>query len=297
MDRILEMTAFVSVAEAESFSSGAKTLGLSASTVTRSIAALEARLGARLLLRTTRAVRLTDAGRQFLDDAKRLLREIEDADQSVGNAAGRARGELRITAPILFGEMHLLPVLREFLDLYPDVRARLLLLDRVINIIEEGIDLALRIGRFDDSSLSSIELGSVRRVLVASPDYLARHGAPAHPRELDRHRIAQSTGHSASREWLFRENDQTLSVHIEPTLTVSSLRATIDCAREGWSLARVLSYQVRDELERGALVGVLEDFEPAALPVCLVFPPSRRPSATLMHFVELASQRLQPILA
>lgn len=297
MDRILEMTAFVAVAEAESFSAGARTLGLSASTVTRSIAALEARLGARLLLRTTRAVRLTDAGRQFLDDAKRLLREIEDADQAVGNAAGRARGELRITAPILFGEMHLLPVLREFLDLYPDARARLLLLDRVINIIEEGIDLALRIGRFDDSSLASIELGNVRRMLVASPAYLARHGAPAHPRELDRHRIAQSTGNSASREWLFREHGQALSVHIEPTLTVSSLRATIDCARESWSLARVLSYQVREEIEAGTLVGVLCDFEPAPLPVCLVFPPSRRPSATLMHFVELASARLQPILA
>lgn len=297
MDRIVEMTAFVAVAEAESFSQGARALGLSASTVTRSVAALESRLGARLLLRTTRSVRLTDAGRQFLDDAKRLLREIGYADQSVGNAAGRARGELRITAPILFGELHLLPVLREFLDIYPDVRARLLLLDRVINIVEEGIDLALRIGRFDDSSLSSVELGSVRRMLVASPDYLARHGTPTHPRGLDAHRIAQSTGNSASREWLFREHEQAVPVHIQPTLTVSSLRATIDCARQGWSLARVLSYQIRDELETGTLVGVLCDFEPAPLPVCLVFPPSRRPSAALMHFVELASQRLQPILA
>lgn len=297
MDRILEMRAFVAVAAAESFSAGAKTLGLSASTVTRSVAALEARLGARLLLRTTRSVRLTDAGRQFHDDAKRLLHDIEEADQVVGNAAGRARGALRITAPILFGEMHLAPVLREFLDLYPDVHARLMLVDRVINIVEEGIDLALRIGRFDDSSLSSMELGCVRRMLVASPDYLARHGAPAHPSELGHHRIAQSIGNNASREWSFLEQGRPLSTTITPALTVSSLRATIECARHGWSLARVLSYQVRDELERGTLLGVLCAYEPAPLPVCLVFPPSRRPSATLMHFVDLASQRLSAILA
>lgn len=297
MDRILEMSAFVAVADAASFSAGAKTLGLSASTVTRSVAALETRLGARLLLRTTRSVRLTDAGRQFLEDARRLLRDIEDADQAVGNAAGRARGVLRITAPILFGEMHLAAVLREFLDLYPDVQARLMLVDRVINIVEEGIDLAVRIGRFDDSSLSSIALGQVQRMLVASPDYVARHGAPVHPSELGRHRIAQSIGNSASREWHFRERGQPLSVTITPTLTVSSLRATIECARQGWGLARVLSYQVREDLERGTLRGVLDAFEPAPLPVCLVFPPSRRPSATLMHFVELASQRLSAILA
>lgn len=297
MDRIFEMRAFVAVAEVASFSAGARQLGLSASTVTRSVAALETRLGARLLLRTTRSVRLTDAGQHFLDDAKRLLRNIEDSDLAIGNAAGRAQGALRITAPILFGEMHLAPVLRDFLDLYPDVNARLLLLDRVINIVEEGIDLALRIGRFDDSNLVAIELGHVRRMLVASPDYLARHAAPAHPNQLGCHRIAQSIGSNASREWRFLDQGRPISTTVAPALTVNSLRATIDCALQGWGLARVLSYQVREALACGALEGVLCAFEPAPLPVCLVFPPSRRPSATLMHFVELASARLRAILA
>jgi DNA-binding transcriptional LysR family regulator len=296
MDRILEMTAFVAVAEAQSFSAAAKKLGLSPPTITRTVSALEERLGAPLLMRTTRSVRLTDAGRHFLDDARRILGDIAEAEQAAAGARVVARGALRMTAPVLFGEMFVLPLLRDFLSLHPQLTAQLIMLDRVVNIVEEGIDIALRIGRFDDSGLQSVELGSVRRMLVASPGYLATHGTPRQLADLRQHRLTMSAGHSASHDWGFGTGAATTSVHVEPTLTVSTLRAAIDSAREGWSITRVLSYQVQDDLRAGRLAGVLEDLEPPPLPVCLVFPQSRRPSARLMAFIDLASERLSAAL-
>lgn len=297
MDRILEMTAFVAVAEGHSFSAAAKKLGLSPPTITRTVSALEDRLGAPLLVRTTRSVRLTDAGRQFLEDSRRILAEIVEAEQAAAGAQVVARGALRMTAPVLFGEMFVLPLLREFLSLHPQLTAQLIMLDRVVNIVEEGIDIALRIGRFDDSGLQSIELGSVRRMLVASPGYLAAHGTPRQLADLRLHRLTMSAGHSASHEWNFGTGAAATSVHVEPTLTVSTLRAAIDSAREGWSITRVLSYQVHDDLRAGRLAGVLEELEPPPLPVCLVFPQSRRPSARLMAFIDLATERLTAVLA
>ncbi|MBP6627493.1 MAG: LysR family transcriptional regulator [Arenimonas sp.] len=297
MDRILEMTAFVAVAEAQGFSAAAKKLGLSPPTVTRTVSALEDRLGAPLLVRTTRSVRLTDAGRHFLEDARRILGDIADAEQAAAGARVVARGALRVTAPVLFGEMFMLPLLRQFLSSHPQLTAELLMLDRVVNIVEEGIDIALRIGRFEDSGLQSIELGSVRRMLVASPGYLAAHGTPRQLADLRLHRLTMSAGNSASHEWGFGTGATATSVHVEPMLTVSTLRAAIDSARDGWSITRVLSYQVRDDLQAGRLAGVLEDQEPPPLPVCLVFPQSRRPSARLMAFIDLASERLSAALA
>ena len=192
------MTAFVAVAEAHSFSAAAKKLGLSPPTITRTVSALEDRLRAPLLVRTTRSVRLTDAGRQFLDDARRILGEIAQAEQLAAGDQVIARGALRMTAPVLFGEMFVLPLLRDFLSAHPQLTARLMLLDRVVNIVEEGIDLALRIGRFEDSGLQSIVLGSVRRILVAAPGYLAAHGTPRLPADLHAHRLTMSVGNDAS---------------------------------------------------------------------------------------------------
>jgi DNA-binding transcriptional LysR family regulator len=297
MDRILEMTAFVAVAEAQSFSTAAKKLGLSPPTITRSVSALEDRLGAPLLVRTTRSVRLTDAGANFLDDARRILGEITEAEQAAAGAQAVARGALRITAPVLFGEMFVLPLVRDFLSLHPNLTAQLLMHDRVVNIVEEGLDLALRIGRFDDSGLQSIELGAVRRMLVASPGYLAANGTPRQLADLRHHRLTMSTGNSASQEWGFGSGAGAASVHVNPALMVSTLRAAIDSARDGWSITRVLSYQVRDDLNAGRLVGLLEELEPPPLPVCLVFPQSRRPSARLMAFIDMASERLSTALA
>lgn len=296
MDRLVEMTAFVAVADAQSFSAAARKLGLSAPSITRSVAALEARLGARLLVRTTRSVRLTDAGLQFLEEARRILADIEEARQLAAGSQVVARGTLRMTAPMLFGEMFVQPLLREFLSAHPQLRAQLLLLDRVVNIVEEGIDLALRIGHFEDQNLQRVELGQVRRMLVAAPAYLAEHGIPRAPAELSEHRITLFVGSNASPDWTFGEGERTLTHRVTPALTVNTLRAAIDGARAGWAITRVLSYQVQDDLAAGRLVPVLADHEPPALPVSLVFPHSRRPSAKLMAFVDLASERLEALL-
>jgi len=296
MDRMLEMQAFVAVADAQSFSAAAKKLGLSPPSITRTVAALELRLGARLLTRTTRSVRLTDAGRQFQDDAKRILAELEQAAHTAVSAQSRARGHLRLTAPVLFGEMHLMPVLRDFFEVHPEVTASVMLLDRVVNIIEEGLDIALRIGHFGDGGLHAVTLGTVRRCVVAAPAYLQRYGTPQHPSELAHHRIAMSVGATASRDWVFGDAANACHVRVTPQLASSTLRSTIGAAREGWALTRVLSYQVLEDLRRGDLVTVLQGFEPPPLPVCLVFPLSRRPSARLMAFVEMASERLTAVL-
>lgn len=296
MDRIAEMRTLVAVADAASFSEAAQRLGLSPPTVTRSIAALERRLGARLVARTTRSLRLTEAGLQFVEDARRALGEIEAAEQSAAGRHARARGTLRLTAPVLFGEIHLLPLLRAFLDQYPEVQAEALLLDRVVNLVEEGLDVALRIGGEDDSGLESVPLGSVRRMLLAAPVYLQQHGTPQTPQDLGHHRIAMSVGASASRIWFFGAEANATSVRIDPVLAVSSLRAAIDAARAGWALTRALSYQVQEDLADGSLLPVLEAYEPPPLPVRLVYPASRRPSARLMAFVELASERIAAAL-
>jgi DNA-binding transcriptional LysR family regulator len=296
MDRLSEMRTLVAVAEAGSFSEAAKRLGLTPPTVTRSIAALEQRLGARLFVRTTRSVRMTEAGAQFADDARRLLADIDLAQQAAAGRHGHARGSLRITAPVLFGEQYMMPVLREFLDRHPEVNASVLLLDRVTNLVEEGLDLALRIGSMQDTGLEVIEVGQVRRMVVASPAYLRTHGLPERPQDLAQHRIAVSVGASASLDWSFGDDAHAQSVRVAPVLSVSTLRAAIGEAQAGWAMTRVLSYQVRDDLAAGRLQAVLEAFEPPPLPVCLVFPRSRIPSARLMAFVELASERLSAAL-
>lgn len=296
MDRLSELRALVAVADAGSFSDAAKRLGLTPPTITRTIASLEQRLGARLFLRTTRSVRLTDAGAQLAEDARRLLDDIDLAQQAAAGRHGHARGTLRITAPVLFGEQYVMPVLREFLDLHPEVGASVLLVDRLTHLVEEGLDLAVRIAPQQDAALEVVEVGTVRRMVVASPGYLQAHGHPATPQDLAQHRIAVSVGASANLDWTFGEGEHRQAVHIAPTLSVSTLRAAIGEAQAGRMLTRVLSYQVLDDLASGRLQAVLQDFEPPPLPVCLVFPRSRLPSARVMAFVALASERLAAAL-
>lgn len=297
MDRLSEMRTLVAVADAGNFTEAARRLGLTPPTVTRNIAALEQRLGTRLFVRTTRSVRMTDAGMRFAEDARRLLAEFDLAGQIAAGRHGHPRGVLRITAPVLFGEQYVMPVLREFLDLHPEVTASVLLLDRVTHLVEEGLDLALRIGPVDDAGMEIVELGEVRRMVVAAPAYLQRHGEPRQPQALAEHRVVVSVGASASLDWTFDEDGQERTVRIAPAVSVSTLRAAIGEACAGWALTRVLSYQVREELADGRLQPVLEAFEPPPLPVRLVFPRSRIPSARLMAFVELATRRLGAALS
>ena len=295
MDRIEEMKAFVAVAEESGFAAAAHRLGLSPPTVTRSVAALEARLGAMLFKRTTRALSLTEAGSLFLTDVKRILQELEDAQESAAGASASARGELSITAPVLFGQIHVMPFLLDYLDAQPNVRAHALFVDRVVNILEENIDVGIRIGHLGESSMKAVKVGQVRRIIVASPNYTARAGLPMHPRELVHHRVVMPISAFTSPEWKFLSESAEFHVRLSPALRVSTNRAAITAATRGWGITRVLSYQVLDELAAAQLQILLEDFELPALPIHVVYHHSRYRSAKVKAFVDSAVEHLRAV--
>lgn len=297
MDRLQTLQVFVAVADAGSFAAGGRAVGLSAPSVTRGINALEARLGVRLFTRTTRRVRLTEIGGRYLEDARRILQELQAADDAVSGAAARPTGLLRINCPNEFGRIHVMPILLEYLDTYPEMRAEIVMVDRVVNIIEEGFDIAVRIGSLPSSGLSAIRVGSVRRVVCAAPDYLARHGTPTVLEDLTAHRILATTTLSANKEWRFG-SDYNQVVRIHPRATVSSIAACIEAVRNGWGITRVLSYQVGADLEAGRLEAVLEAYEPPPLPIHLLHSEGRGAVAKIRTFLDLAAERLRasPIL-
>lgn len=294
MDRLRSLEVFIAVAEAESFAAGARKLGLSAPSATRGVNALEARLGARLFTRTTRRVRLTDIGRSYLEDARHVLAQLAAADDAAAGAASSPVGELRITCPNEFGRIYVTPILTEFLDMHPGVRADVVMLDRVVNMIEEGVDLAVRIGELPSSGLAAVRVGHVRRLVCGAPQYFEEHGIPQTPSDLRDHKIVSAAPVSPLAEWRFGL-DQTDAVRVKPRLTVSSIAAAISVARSGWGLCRVLSYQVGPDLESGALRSVLEGFEPAPLPIHLVHPEGRRAPAKTRAFIEFARDRLRSV--
>ena len=295
MDRIAEMRTLVAVADAASFSEAAQRLGLSPPTVTRSIAALERRLGARLVARTTRSLRLTEAGLQFVEDARRALGEIEAAEQSAAGRHARARGTLRLTAPVLFGEQHVAPVVADFVQRHPLVSVDLLLLDRYVNLVEEGVDAGIRIGELPDSSLVATRLGEVRPLVVASPAWLARHGTPTRPEQL---RDAEGICFSGEREsdWVFVQDGRRLRVPVRGRLGFNhpgaALRACEASAGIGW----FLSYQVRDALQAGRLMAVLPDFGTVSQTVQWVMPQARLVPARLRALADAAAAALRPVL-
>ncbi|KAA0010033.1 LysR family transcriptional regulator [Billgrantia pellis] len=292
MDRLQTLQVFVAVADAGSFAAGGRAIGLSAPSVTRGINALEARLGVRLFTRTTRRVRLTEIGTRYLEDTRRILQELQAADDAVSGAAAHPTGLLRINCPNEFGRIHVMPILLEYLDRYPEMRAEIVMVDRVVNIIEEGFDIAVRIGPLPSSGLSAIRAGSVRRVVCAAPDYLARHGTPTTLEDLTAHRILATTTLSANKEWRFGSDyDQVVRIH--PRATVSSIAACIEAVRNGWGITRVLSYQVGADLEAGRLEAVLEAYEPPPLPIHLVHSEGRGAVAKIRTFLDLAAQRLR----
>lgn len=292
MDRLQGIEVFVRVAELGGFAKAARDLGLSPPAATRAVSALEDRLGARLLVRTTRSVRLTESGARFLADAKRLLAELQEAEESAAGDHAEPRGELRITAPLLFGRLHVAPVLAAFLDRYPLVSAQALFLDRSVSLMEEGLDLAVRIGPLPDSSLIAIKVGEVRPTVFASPAYLARAGTPQRPSDLSGHRLIHANSVSALPEWRFLEAGSERRFRFEPRLTLNANEAVRELAESGWGVARLLSYQVAEALSAGRLVRLLEDYEPAPLPVHLLHPEGRRTSAKLRAFVDFAALRL-----
>jgi DNA-binding transcriptional LysR family regulator len=293
MDRFQALQIFVKVAELGGFAAASRDLGLSPPGVTRAIAGLEERMGARLFVRTTRSVRLTETGTRFLDDAKRILTDMAEAEEAAVGSHAAPRGELRITAPVLFGRLYVTPILGDYLDQYPHVNAETMFVDRVVNMMDEGLDVAIRIGDLPDSSLSAIRVGSVRRVMFAAPDYLARHGTPQRPHDLTAHRLIHSLAIGAGGDWSFRDKGKPLSVKIDQRLRMNTNDAVIELALRGWGLSRLMSYQVAAHLSDGQLQTVLEDFEVVPLPIHVLHGQGRRVSAKIRSFVDYMVERLR----
>lgn len=286
MDRIEDIEVFVEVAGQASFSAAARRLNRSAAAVTRAVADLEARLGVRLLNRTTRAVSLTDAGQRFLGGARRVLADLVEIEQAAAGQGLAPRGELAITAPILFGRLHVLPIVTMFLQDYVDVSARLMLLDRSVDLVEEGLDVAIRIGALPDSSAIATRVGELRRVMVASTAYLERRGTPATLDDIAAHDIVVFGGLG---RWEFSEG----TVRFTPRLSVTTAEAAIDAAAAGLGITRVLSYQAVDALKRGTVVQVLARFGAEETPVHLLYPGGAHPPPKLRAFVDFAVPRLR----
>jgi len=287
MDRIETMQAFVTVADHKGFAPAARKLGLSASAVTRMVAALEERVGARLLQRTTRSVMLTDAGERFLERARRILADVEEAEGAVQAERTQPTGRLVVSAPLGFGRRHVTPLMSTYLKRYPDVAGDLRLSDRMVNLVEEGVDIAVRIGHLPDSSLVARAVGDMRRMVVASPDYLAANGEPHHPSEIAAHRTVHFGALSAAPDWRFVEDGRQVRVACAPRFTTNSADAAIFHAEQGGGLTRVLAYQAAEGLASGRLKAVLTDYEIAPLPIHLVYPTSRLLSAKVRAFVDL----------
>ncbi|MGF1553372.1 MAG: LysR family transcriptional regulator [Paracoccaceae bacterium] len=289
MDRLRSIELFLAVAEAGSLVGGARALGLSAPSATRGIDALEARLGARLLTRTTRAVRLTEAGQAYRAACRQILAELHAAEEAAGGAHAVPRGRLAITAPVLFGEIHVMPVVAAFLEAYPAVEVEALLVDRGVDLVDEGIDVAVRIGALADSGLKAVRVGAVRRVVCASPAYLAAHGRPQAPRDLRAHRLIVVRPLAPTPEWRFGDG----AVRVAPRLRVSTAGAALAAARAGFGLTQVLSYQAASDLAAGRLERVLGSHEPAPSPIHLVHVEGRSAAAKVRAFVDLATERLR----
>jgi DNA-binding transcriptional LysR family regulator len=287
MDRIDAMQAFVTVADLRGFAPAARKLKLSPSAVTRLIAALEERLGARLLQRTTRSVTLTDAGARYLERIRRILADVEEAEIAAEGERTRPSGRLVISAPVGFGRLHVSPMMTAYLKRYPEVSGELRLEDRVLNLVEDGIDLAVRIGQLADSSLVARQVGEMRRIMVVSPAYLKAHGEPKTPGALVSHQTIQFGATSGSAEWRFVENGREIRVNYAPRLLTNSADAAIQYAEAGGGLTRVLAYQAADAVKRGKLKIVLQKFELPPLPIHIVYPTSRLLSAKVRAFIDL----------
>jgi DNA-binding transcriptional LysR family regulator len=290
VDRFDALAVFVEVAEHRSFAQAARRLRRSPAAITRAIGELEARLGVRLFNRTTRAVGITEAGNRFLVGARRLLTDLEEVEQAAVGEGRAPRGELRLTAPILFGRLHVLPFVTEFLGRFPDVSISLTLLDRSVDLVEEGFEAAVRIGTLAESSAIATRLGALHRVIVASPQYLAQHGTPRAPADLTGHVIVASSAVGGAERWLFRDH---VSVAIKPRLIVTTAEAAVDAARAGFAMTRVLSYQAAGDIAGRSLQRVLKAFEGDELPIHLLYPGGRHPPPKLRAFVDFIVPRLR----
>ncbi len=297
MNNLHLMNVFVAVAEEQGFAAGARRLKMSAPATTRAIATLEKNLGVKLLNRTTRHVRATEAGLRYLNDAKKIINDVQVANDAAAGINATPQGSLSITAPVMFGRLFVMPSIVEYLNNFPNTEVDAVFLDRVVNLLEEGFDLGVRIGELPDSSMRALRVGTVRLILCASPEYLAKYGIPQHPDDLSHHSIISSRAINASVDWQFEhkfeKNNKVCHVRVKPRLTVTSNDAAITACQNDFGITRLLSYQVAPLLAQGKLQIVLENFEPKAKPVHIVHRESHLSSAKVRAFIDLLAQRLR----
>ena len=293
MDRLESMSMLVAAVDAGSISAAARRLGRPLATVSRRISDLEAHLGTRLLNRSSRRLTLTNAGRSYVAACQRILEDVQEAERAATGEYSAPRGQLTVTAPIVLGRLHVLPVVSEFLAAYPEIDLRMVLADRVVNLFEEQFDLAVRIGDLPDSSLIATRVGAIRRVICASPAYLSARGTPENPNDLSQHDCVTFEGLMAREAWTFTVGKTVMSVPIRSRLVINTAEAAIDAAIAGLGLTRVLSYQVATALEVARLAVVLEEFEPSPSPVSLVYGGGRLLPLKLRAFIDFAAPRLK----
>jgi DNA-binding transcriptional LysR family regulator len=292
MDKFRAMAAFVQIVEKGSLTKAADAMQTSLPSTVRTLAALERALGTRLLNRTTRRIALTEEGRAYYERARRILGDVSDAEAAVSVKQETPRGRLAIGAPVMFGRLHVAPLVVEFLARHAEVKVELLLLDRVVSLVEEGLDASLRIGRLADSSLVAVEVGMVRQVVCASAAFLARAGVPRAPADLARFPCVRFTGLAAG-EWEFRANGRPVRVRVSGPLATNQIDAAIDACTQGLGCGMFLSYQVSALVRAGRLRYVLESCEPEPIPVSLVYPQARLVSARLRAFIDWIVPRLR----
>jgi DNA-binding transcriptional LysR family regulator len=293
MDRLEAMSILVAVVDAGSLSAASRQLAIPLATVSRKVGELEARLKTRLLHRTTRQLSLTEAGESYVASCRRILEEVEEVERAATGEYAAPKGYLVATAPVVFGRRHVVPVMAAFLAHYPEIDTRLFLTDRNVHLLEEHVDVAVRIGQLPDSTLVAMRVGETRPIVCASPDYLAAHGTPVTPAELANHACISFDGLTSPRAWTFSAGKSEQTVQIHPRLVTNTAESAIDAATLGVGLTRVLSYQVGDALREGRLQFVLERFELVPLPIHLVHAGQSPLPLKLRAFLDFMSPRLK----
>jgi DNA-binding transcriptional LysR family regulator len=293
MDRFHMMQVYVAVAEEQGFAAAARRLQLSPPAVTRAVATLEQHLNIKLLNRTTRHVRVTEAGQRYLEDARRLLSDVVAAEEAAAGINAEPRGRISVTAPVLFGRMFVMPGIVDYLQRFSQVAVTSVFLDRVVNLLEEGLDVGVRIGELPDSSMRALRVGTVRRVVCAAPAYLERAGLPQSPDDLPAHSIIASSAGSSAPGWQFFSDDSTHTIKLKPRLSVTTNDAAVEAAREGFGITRLLSYQIAPQLASGELKILLSDFEPRPLPIHILHREDSQSSSKVRAFIDLLAARLR----
>ncbi|MBR0939044.1 LysR family transcriptional regulator [Bradyrhizobium jicamae] len=293
MDRLAAMSVLLAAVESGSLSKASRELRLPLATVSRRVAELEAHLKATLLIRSAKGLELTPAGRSYVTSAKSILEQLSEAERAASGEYSEPKGDLVVTAPIMFGRMHVLPVVTRFLEAFPEVSVGLVLTDRVAHFLEDQVDVALRLGLLPDSSLIATRVGEVRHVICASPDYLAANGIPVTLGDLDKHRLVSFQSVSALSTWTFEYDGTEKTISFRSRLSVNTIDAAIDAALAGAGLVRAVSYQIADHVRAGRLAVVLEAFEPQLRPVHLVYDTQSRLPLKLRAFVDFVVPRLR----